>query len=450
MQLLKTFIPANDIAQDEWVLDHQKATLFTISVWFGMGVLPFSFVRFMEGNYIVGFSQAFLGLFLFYGAYRLRKDRSFYHLYAFLFLIFFYLYTMIIFFYVPQNHLNILWVVSAPILIFFFLSKRVGTVMFFLILSFIIYLFVSGYEYTLAEYITLVAAFFITTYVMNAYEYIKTKQTEKLTQYNQTLEREVKEKTKMLEEANSELEDRVNEEVHKRMEQEHILLRQARMASMGEMIDAIAHQWRQPLMNISAVMMNIDRGIETDKSKEELKEKVLEVFALTSHMSHTIEDFRNLLQSEKEKGLFSINEVVENVRALLKNNLKNIEVTFHANEKVMLESFKSEFSQVLITLLSNASEVLHMRNIKNKRIVIRVLQNERDTMVSVEDNAGGIKQENLSKIFDPYFTTKKQIGGTGLGLYIANIIVVHNMRGKLEVSNTAEGAKFMMSIPKGE
>lgn len=448
MQLFQRFKTAKEVARDDWVLEHQKTTIFTLSVWFGIGVLPFSIVRFMEGNFIVGLSQAFLGLFLFYGAYRVKQDNSFYHMYALLFLIFFYTYTMIIFFYVPQNHLNILWVVSAPILIFFFLNKRVGTMMFLAILVFILYLFISDYEYTLAEFITLIAAFFITSYVMNAYQHIKTKQTKILKEYNQTLEREVKEKTKMLENANSELEDRINEEVYKRMEHEHLLLRQARMASMGGMIDAIAHQWRQPLMNINAVMMNIDRGIETDKDKEELKEKILEVFSLTSHMSLTIEDFRNLLKVEKEKGQFSITDVVNNVLTLLKNNLKNIEVSVDAEENVLVQSYKSEFSQVIITLLSNASEILHIKNIKTKKISIKLEEIEDEVYISIEDNAGGIESQNLSKIFDPYFTTKKQNGGTGLGLYIAKIIIEHNMKGKLKVSNTEKGALFTIRVPK--
>lgn len=448
MTLFKYLTPSYDVAHEEWVLDHQISTIITISLWFGAGVLPFAILRFLEGNYIVAFSQMLLGLFFFYGTYRLRSDKQFYQFYALAFLIFFYAYTMIIFFYVPQNHLNILWIVSAPILIFFFLDKRLAIVMFFFILSFILYLFMTEYPYTLAEFVTLLAAFFITTYVMNAYENIKRKQNTLLTEYNQTLQNEVQEKTQMLEEMNEGLELRIKVEVSKRIEQEELLLRQARMASMGEMIDAIAHQWRQPLMNINAVMMNLDRGIETDRDKEELKEKVLEVFALTSHMSHTIEDFRNLLKVEKEKGEFSLTEVINNVLTLLNNNLRDIEVSVDMEENIFVESYKSEFSQVIITLLSNASEVLHIKNIITKKIGIKVEQVKDEVYVHIEDNAGGIESKNLSKIFDPYFTTKKQNGGTGLGLYIAKIIIEHNMKGKLEVYNTEKGALFTIRVPK--
>jgi len=312
---------------------------------------------------------------------------------------------------------------------------------------FILYLLATGYPYTVVEYITLFAALSTTTLIMYAYEKVKEAEKSRLLSYNATLEKEIDAQTQNLKKLNHELESRVDEEVHKRLTQEEMLLRQSRMASMGEMIDAIAHQWRQPLMNINAVMMNLDRGIETHKDETLLKEKVLEVFSLTSHMSHTIEDFRNLLKVEKEKLYFDVEEVISNVLMLMKSNLKGVDVIVDFKDNIRIRGYKSELFQVLITLLSNASEVLKSKQLEDKKIFITLETHKEELLISIEDNAGGIDHENIAKIFDPYFTTKMQTGGTGLGLYIAKIIIEHNMKGEILVSNTNQGALFTISIP---
>ncbi len=447
IKIKKFFIPHDTFKQNEWFLKHQIFTLLIISFFFALGVLPFSFIRINEGNYIVGISQFLLSIFLLHGHFKLKYDKTYYKIYSILFMIFFFLYSTIIFFYVPQNHLNILWVISAPILIFFFLNKRGGAVMFLWVLSFIGYLIFINHPYSVAEFVTLISAFFITTFVMYIYELVKDTEQERLQSYNIRLQKEVEEKTNILKQMNINLEQKVEDELQKRLDQEQMLLRKSRMANMGEMIDAIAHQWRQPLMNINAVMMNIDRGIETQKEPVLLKDKVLEIFSLTSHMSHTIEDFRNLLKVEKEKKYFLLLDSVEMVLLLLKNNLKGIRVTCDIEENVGITSYKNEFSQVLITLLSNASEVLYAKHIEDKQIAITVIEEENTVSIRVEDNAGGIAVDPMEQIFDPYFTTKEQTGGTGLGLYIAKLIVEHNMQGCIEIDNTLKGAYFTIIIP---
>ncbi len=442
------FTPKYIFEETEWILKYQIFAILVISFSFSLGLLPFSFFRLQEGNLVVGMSQLSLSIFFLYGYSRLKRDKSYYHSYSILFMIIFFLYSTLIFFYVPQNHLNILWVISAPILVFFFLNKKSGLVMFAWVIIFIAYLLWSNYHYNIAEYVTLVSAFLVTSFAMYIYEHAKESEKNRLLKYSEELKAQVDEKTNTLLVLNKELEQRVEEEVEQRIRHEELLLRKARMASMGEMIDAIAHQWRQPLMNINAVMMNIDRGIETKKESAILKEKILEVFSLTAHMSHTIEDFRNFLQVEKKKGHFLLEEMLTSVLTLIRYNLKNIDVTSECVEGLAIEGYKSELSQVLITLLSNAAEILETKQGINKKIYIRLEENKDEVIISIEDNAGGIEEQNLSKIFDPYFTTKKQTGGTGLGLYIAKIIIEHNMKGSLNVFNTKIGALFTIKIPK--
>jgi signal transduction histidine kinase len=430
----------------EWILKRQIFAILIISFFFGFGVLVFSFFRLREGNMIVGISQLILGIYLLFGFFRLKYDKAYYQLYSVGFMVLFFTYTAIIFFYVPQNHLNILWVISAPILIFFFLNRSGGIIIFISVFLFILYLMLSGYPYTVAEYVTLLAAFFITTFVMYTYEIVKEAEKSRLLIYNMTLEREVKAKTIDLKHLNGDLESRVEEELDKRLAQEQMLLRQCRMASMGEMIDSIAHQWRQPLMNINAILLNIDR-VSEGEHKDYLAHKVDELSDLTTHMSQTIEDFRGLFKQNKEKQVFNLYSVTHEVLKLMANTLKEIDIRVNIESNATMFNYKNEFIQVMIILLNNAKEALHQREVKHKSILITVESNTRIIHVSVEDNAGGILSEHCDKIFNPYYTTKEQTGGTGLGLYISKIIIEHNMGGEISVDNTDKGANFMLHIP---
>ncbi len=322
MQALRDFfVPLETFTEEEWILKYQISAMLILSFCFGLGVLPFAYVRFSEGNTTVGFSQLLFGSFLLYGFWHLRRDKRFYRFYSILFFILFFVYTAIVFFYVPQNHLNILWVISAPILIFFFLNRRGGMVMFVLVMLFIGYLIVTAHPYTTAEYITLVGAFLTTTFIMYVYEAVKSSEKQRIMQYNRHLKEEIDKHTARLQLLNAKLEQRVEEEVQKRIEQEQMLLRQCRMASIGEMMASIAHQWRQPLMNINAVLLNIDRVVsQKEPDRVYLTKKVDEIATLTTHMSRTIEDFKNLFKPKQERSAFLLHVLVEDVLLLLKNN----------------------------------------------------------------------------------------------------------------------------------
>ncbi len=442
------FSSSESFDESEWILKYQIFAILIISFFFGLGVLVFSFFRIREGNLIVGISQLLLGLYLIAGFFKLKHDKSFYYLYSIGFMLFFFTYTAIIFFYVPQNHLNILWVISAPILIFFFLNRSAGVIMFVAVALFIFYLVLSGYPYSIAEYVTLLAAFLITTFVMYTYETVKEAEKTRLTLYNQRLQRSVDIKTKDLRRLNEKLEQRVEEEVQQRLLQEEMLLRQCRMASMGEMIDSIAHQWRQPLMHINAILMNIDRSIETDaKLRSYIPEKIDELGELTQYMSQTIEDFRHLFKQDKEIADFDIRKLVDDVLLIMKNRLKEIEVVIVDHNGRQLLGHKSELFQVLISLLANAIEALGEHPERASKIWIGIESTQKYSILTIEDNAGGIPESLLEKIFEPYYTTKSTQGGSGLGLYIAKIIIEHNMQGLLKAENSDRGAKFSIFLP---
>jgi len=248
------------------------------------------------------------------------------------------------------------------------------------------------------------------------------------------------------------LQEKVRQETSQRLEQEKMLLRRSRMANLGEMLDSIAHQWRQPLMHINSILLNMENSVDNDDIKEEeqkyLRNKIDEVASLTMHMSQTIEDFRGLFKVEKEYTEFYLRDVVDDVLALLKNNLNDIDVEINSENDTSVLGHRSELMQVIIILLSNSIDILKTRDVSNKTIIINIEALDKNVSISVEDNGGGINQCDTDSVFDPYFTTKEQFGGTGLGLYIARIIVEHNMDGDITASNTFGGAKFLISLAR--
>ncbi|HHD75662.1 MAG TPA: HAMP domain-containing histidine kinase [Campylobacterales bacterium] len=255
---------------------------------------------------------------------------------------------------------------------------------------------------------------------------------------------------KKIENDSKHLENRVEEEVQKQQIQEQMLLRQYRMANMGSMLDAIAHQWRQPLMQNNMALLNLYDAIESEKSdKTYLLNKIEDLSKITTHMSQTIEDFRTLLKHDKEMSRVKIDTIVDEVVNLMQNNLKEIALHYEKNSLTVL-ALKSELIQVFIILISNSIEVLNQKEIVQKEISIGVQSKEGFVEVELEDNAGGVNESIVGKVFDPYFTTKKEQGGTGLGLYIAKIMVEQNMEGRLSVSNGTKGAKFSVRLKKGE
>ena len=165
-------------------------------------------------------------------------------------------------------------------------------------------------------------------------------------------------------------------------------------------------------------------------------------------MTQTIHDFRNLFKSEKEYQKFELTALINNLLTFMDENLYDISVTLKANTPLYIHSYQNELSQVLLTILQNAIEALEEREIKNKEIKVYIYEHSSNIFIEISDNAKGIKEEILEKVFEPYFSTKKKSTGTGLGLYIAKIIMDTSLHGEINVSNTTEGVKFQVIVPK--
>ncbi|MEA1913929.1 MAG: PAS domain-containing sensor histidine kinase [Campylobacterota bacterium] len=238
----------------------------------------------------------------------------------------------------------------------------------------------------------------------------------------------------ILDELNFTLENEVN----KNKQQQRLMLHQNRLAQMGEMISMIAHQWRQPLNNLSLLNQTIILKFKRNK----LDDKLMEKFSTNSskqikQMSVTIDDFRNFFKPEKEKTLFYINDTVNQVLSIMNPIFLNnaITVNFNENSRASITGYPNELGQALLNILTNAKDALIDNNIENKIININLDQENYKVVLTIRDNAKGIPHAVKSNMFDPYYSTKKEKNGTGLGLYMTKIIIEDHMNGSIQVQN---------------
>ena len=248
---------------------------------------------------------------------------------------------------------------------------------------------------------------------------------------------------------NIELEIRVEDEIKKQKAQEEILIHQSRSAEIGEMINNIAHQWRQPLNNLSLTIQNIGFKYENDVlTKEELNETIDKSKMIINSMSNTIDTFRNFFEPTKNKNLFKVEHSIENTLEILSSTLRfyNIEVVKEIIDDVEIYDYENEFSQVLLNIITNAKDALVSNKIEKPIIKINISKVENNLIVKIKDNANGINEEIIDRIFEPYFTTKGKGNGTGIRLYMSKLIIEKNMNGKLTVKNDNDGAVFIITL----
>lgn len=276
-------------------------------------------------------------------------------------------------------------------------------------------------------------------------EFELSEQAEKLEQ--EVAEREASQDE--LERLNRFLEERVDKAVNDLRRKDQMLIQQSRLAAMGEMINNIAHQWRQPLNNIGLIIQNLQISFDSGTiSREEMESEIGKAMSVIMHMSRTIDDFRNFFREDKEKQSFYVNRAVsralEFVSAALWN--RGIQVEIEAEQEIAVTGYPSEYAQVLLNIINNASEVCAERCVLNPRIVIRIARENERSLVCIRDNCGGIPDDIMPKIFDPYFTTRDPDKGSGIGLYMSKVIVEQNMGGRLTALNVDGGAEFRIEV----
>ncbi len=250
---------------------------------------------------------------------------------------------------------------------------------------------------------------------------------------------------------NHDLADRVREETEQNRQKDMLLLNRTRLAAMGEMIGNIAHQWRQPLNALSIILANMRFEYEAtcDNESPELLAAHATAGEILRKMSATIDDFRNFFKPDKQREAFAVVEAIGDALLLIEASLTQhgVTVRFTARKNPSVFGFRGEFSQVMLNLLGNAKDAILAGRKTGGVLAIRVMERHGRAVVTVTDNGGGIPPAALPRIFDPYFTTKTETGGTGLGLYMSKTIIEEHMHGSLTATNTAAGARFCVRVP---
>lgn len=247
------------------------------------------------------------------------------------------------------------------------------------------------------------------------------------------------------------LEERVNQEVEKQRKQEKLLIQQSKMAAMGEMIGAIAHNWRQPLNTVSLLCLALTTKFDNSKlDKNYLNKWIEKINKQVNFMSQTIDDFKNFYKPKEEFKKIFLKEVILKVASLVNFEFKinNIQIKVDIHPSISFICLENQLQQAIINILINAKEAIINRNIKNGIILISAKRKNSSIELLIQDNGGGVENEEILKsMFEPYFTTKLQSHGTGIGLYMTKIIIEQNLGGKIKVKNLNDGLIFKIKLP---
>jgi len=276
------------------------------------------------------------------------------------------------------------------------------------------------------------------------------KTANELNLLTENLENMVNQRTKQLETLNKELQIKINNAVRKEKRQNAIMNQQSRLASMGEILENIAHQWRQPLNTVSW-MMN-DAIIKAKLGKEDeidLEELAKKVNNSVQFLSDTIEDFRRFVDHSDLAQTFNIKKVINSTILLIKETLvkSNIQIELDCANDIRYKGFENDLKHVIMNLINNARDAFEEKKIRNGLIYIRVYHEKDELIIAVRDNAGGIPKPILKNIFEPYFTTKHKTKGTGLGLYMSKNMI-ERVQGSIEaLSILNKKTTFIIRLP---
>ncbi len=269
-------------------------------------------------------------------------------------------------------------------------------------------------------------------------------------QRNQMALQVLEEQKRSAENYSAKLEKEVQEQLVVLREKDGQLLYQSKMAQMGEIISMIAHQWRQPLTAISSANSLLLTKSELGRlDQEELTKKLNDINTYTQHLSATIDDFRSFFKYDKAMGWTNYDEVLSGLESIIRETLSSNDITLKITLDPNAQKFKAypnELKQVVLNLVKNAQDAMTINAIPHGVIEITCFKEDGYSVLKVTDNAGGIDDTLEDKIFEPYFTTKEQYDGTGLGLYMSKTIIEKHMKGKLHYAKETDGSSFMIYL----
>ncbi len=273
---------------------------------------------------------------------------------------------------------------------------------------------------------------------------------KELNQITENLENIVDQRTKELATLNKELQIKIKDAVRKEKRQNAIMNQQSRLASMGEILENIAHQWRQPLNTVSWIMNDTLVKAQLGKSDEVNLEKLAKkVNHSIQFLSETVEDFRRFVDHSDIPQTFNLNKVIKSTILLIRETLirSKIKIELYCEEEIKYKGFENDIKHVVMNIINNARDAFEENQITNGLIVIRVYHEKDALLITITDNAGGIPKKILKNIFEPYFTTKHKTKGTGLGLYMSKEMI-ERVKGSIEVPSIINGkTTFLITLP---
>ena len=380
---------------------------------------------------------------------------------------------MVVFIYTQKHHdYALAQAVFLPTFAIFLKGKKFGLIYSFIFISIVLYIASTGIDtwepapFTITSFTNLLTTYL---FIIIMVYYFESSRKEAFACIQNASDREYQnnlklhEKTILLDHANKELkvfktdlESKVDDMLSEKNAQDQILVQQSKMAAMGEMMSSITHQWKQPLTTTSAIINNM-------KIEESMLEEPHENFLIAmdkieyqlDFMNQTINDFSNFFKPKKVKESFNISASILNVIKLLQSQFSSKRIVIHTefeDKALTILSFKNEFIQVILNLLTNAKDAIDERVLTGVlkqgqgEITLKLFTKESKIYITVEDNAGGISPKIIDDIFKPYFTTKDDDIGTGIGLYMSKIIIEESMQGSLSVSNGDRGAIFTIIL----
>ncbi|WP_243116535.1 sensor histidine kinase [Marinisporobacter balticus] len=254
-----------------------------------------------------------------------------------------------------------------------------------------------------------------------------------------------------LEQINIKLEEMFQKEVDENKKKEALMIYQSRLAAMGEMIGNIAHQWRQPLSGLGLIFSNIEDAYQYEELTQEYLAQLMErAKKLINRMSQTIDDFRYFFNPKREEVCFSIRENIESTIDFLQEHLRlhQIQLNMHVIKDGFIFGHANQYSQVIFNIVQNAVDALIEKRLYDRTIDISINAHESVVNVEIEDNAKGMDEAIIGRVFEAHFTTKGKGKGTGLGLYMSKVIIEKNFHGKIYIDNRKEGVCISMIIPR--
>jgi signal transduction histidine kinase len=325
-------------------------------------------------------------------------------------------------------------------------TQGIKTLIISFIILFLFHYYVTRYLYSIAEYTKNMS--------IQSNEFLKLEKDYENDELDQIvnvlngLKKRVKKEEDKLHELNQSLDNKVKERTQKLQE---LMFIQNRMSSMGMMIENIAHQWRQPLASINTTVLLLDKKVSDTPIYEQIEDDLDSIESVTIYLSKTIDDIRNFYSRKKVKSKFLLSEIVDNTEKIIFALFDDKGITIHKDIQTDIElySYPNELQQVLMSILLNAKDVLVEKNIDNPSasITIRKDDNKNSALIEICDNGGGIENDSFEKIFEAYYTTKSDMKGTGIGLYIAKMIVEQSLDGSIKAYNKPSSACFEVSLP---